>query len=148
MNEFLLSKFREQEDLKNSVRDTQTYIKLHMPLVTQMQINDQIVNLLKIMNTGVDAAGSENGSPMGFIDEEKLFNYQGLKLESLLQNISLEKGRAEKAVESNPLTKTSIQPSHLTEMMIKHALPKEEVNKKKQSAEDFVVELIKEQMED
>lgn len=40
MNEFLMQKFREQDDIKNSVRDSNTYIKLYMPLVTQMQIND------------------------------------------------------------------------------------------------------------
>lgn len=61
-------------------------------------------------------------------DEEKILNYQSLKLESLLQNVQLEKGRAEKnVVKDQAKTNTTVQ---LTEMMIRHALPKEEVKKK------------------
>ena len=117
MNDFLLGKFREQEDIRNSVRDTHTYIKLHMPVVTQMQINDQVLNLLKVINAGVvgggGGVGSGRGSSMGglgLMDEEKLLSYQGLKLESLLQNISLEKGRAEKVNESDLLSRAANHP--------------------------------------
>ena len=31
LNEFLVIKFRDQEDLKSSIRDTFTYLKLYLP---------------------------------------------------------------------------------------------------------------------
>jgi len=46
LNEFLIHKFREMDEVKNAVKDSVAYLKLYTPMMTQMQINENIQNLL------------------------------------------------------------------------------------------------------
>eukprot|EP00347_Sterkiella_histriomuscorum_P010925 403374407 len=142
MNEFLMVKFREQDDQKNAIRDAFTYIKLYSPMQTQMMINESLGYVVKNQQLQV-------------VDEERFYGYMQTRLDSLLQNIMLEKSRAEKLQGENGGTLIGDQ---LNEVLIKYAMPTEETGgyanvtggrkHQQQSVETFISDLIKQQIDD
>ncbi|CDW82193.1 UNKNOWN [Stylonychia lemnae] len=146
MNEFLLVKFREMDDIRNSVRDNVTYNKLYSPMMTQMMINDNVTFMIRNQESDV-------------FDEEKFIQFQQQRLDILMQNIAIEKNRAER-MGLDPQSRN--YSDQMNEIMIKYAIPREEkqqfvgidpkskqrITFSGQSVEQFMTELIKAQIDD
>jgi hypothetical protein len=81
MNERMQEKFREQEDLKEQMQDTFTYLKLYLPVKTYQQINESMTYLVRDCfrnNTDI-------------IDKQRFIFNQASRFESLMKSIDLAK---------------------------------------------------------
>ena len=128
LNEFLIVRLRDQDDVRNALRDTFTYLKLYLPQSVQLQINDSLAQLVAQTSAKV-------------FDEEKLCKLQQQKLDTLTNVISFEKNRASKHQDNQVSFKD------INEFMVKNAIfSKDKKNSK--TLEDFFKDLIRQHIDD